>query len=439
MNGQSSRRRCVGLDVHREFAQVAVWQDGLVRQEGRIATTPAELRIFADSLGPADEVALEATGNTWAIATLLASRAGRVVVSNPAKTRAIAEAKVKTDKVDAQILAQLLAADYLPAVWLPDAATNALRRQVIRRAGLVRARTRCKNQVHAILHRNLVPRCPASDLFGIKGRRWLAEQVLPADETAAVAGVLRQLDFTGEELRLLDAELSKAALGDDERGQAVRRLMTIPGVDAAVALSIVAAVGDFTRFRSPEKLVAYFGLHPRVRQSGGHPAVHGPITKAGPAHTRGLLVEAAWAASKTPGPLRAFYQRVRGRRGMQIAVVATARKLVVLCWHLTVKGEDYAFAQPSLVAHKQRKLELRAGLPAARGRRGTASGYSHQAVRDAERRLAEQSELAYRTFIAAWQPTPPADRRQPPGPTPVGVAVDVAAATGARLPKPPKG
>jgi len=89
-------------------------------------------------------------------------------MSNPAKTRAIAEAKVKTDKVDTQILAQLLAADYLPAVWLPDAATNALRRQVIRRAGLVRQRTRCKNQVHAILHRNLVPRCPAADLFGHK-------------------------------------------------------------------------------------------------------------------------------------------------------------------------------------------------------------------------------------------------------------------------------
>jgi hypothetical protein len=104
-----------------------------------------------------------------------------------------------------------------------------------------------------------------------------------------------------------------------------------------------------------------------------------------------------------------------------------------------VKGEDYAFAQPSLLAHKQRKLELRAGLPAARGRTGTASGYSHQAIRDAERRLAEQSEHAYRTFIAAWQPTPPAGRRQPPGPTPVGMGVDVTAATGARLPEPTKG
>ena len=140
--------------------------------------------------------------------------------------------------------------------------------------------------------------------------------------------------------------------------------MTIPGVDATVALSIVAAVGDFTRFRTPDKLVAYLGLNPRVRQSGGQPASHGRITKAGPAHARGMLVEAAWSASKAPGPLRAFYQRVRARRGMQIAVVATARKLAVLCWHLIIKGEDYAFAQPSLVAHKQ--PQARAARRAAR-------------------------------------------------------------------------
>jgi transposase len=105
----------MGLDVHRDFAQVAIWQDGLVCQAGRIDTTPEALRLFADSLAPTDEVALEATGNTHAIVRLLEGHVARVVVSNPQKTRAIAEARVKTDKVDAQILAQLLAADYLPA------------------------------------------------------------------------------------------------------------------------------------------------------------------------------------------------------------------------------------------------------------------------------------------------------------------------------------
>ena len=289
--------------------------------------------------------------------------------------------------------------------------------------------------MHAILHRNLIPRCPAADLFGHKGRSWLADQQLPADERAAVAALLRQLDFHAEELRLIDRDLGQAALAEDDIGRVVRRLMTIPGVDATVALSIVAAVGDFTRFRGPDKLVAYLGLNPRVRQSGGQPASHGRITKAGPAHARGMLVEAAWAAAKAPGPLHAFYQRVRARRGMQIAVVATARKLAVLCWHLIVKGENYAFVQPALVAHKQRKLELRAGLPAAYGRKGKAAGYSLHAVRAAERQLVEQAEHAYRTMVAGWRPTNPAHKPPPNSAAGVGVA----AATGARLSRPSKG
>jgi hypothetical protein len=121
-----------------------------------------------------------------------------------------------------------------------------------------------------------------------------------------------------------------------------------------------------------------------------------------------MLVEAAWCASKALGPLRAFYQLIRARRGMQIAVVATARKLAVLCRHLIIKGEDYAFTRPSLVAHKQRTLELRAGAPAARGRKGTTASYSLQAVRAAEREMTAQAEVAYRTIVASWQPTRPA-------------------------------
>ena len=283
--------RRIGLDVHRDFAQVAIWEDGRVRQAGRIDATPEALRLFADSLAPTDEVALEATCNTHAIVRLLAPQVARVVVSNPQKTRAIAEAKVKTDKVDAEVLAQLLAADYLPAVWVADEATAALRRQVARRAHIVRQRTRLKNQVQAILHRNLVPRCPAADMFGLKGRAWLANQPLPGDEKLAVAGLLRQLDFHGQELRIIDAELARVAL---ERPD-VRRLMTIPGVDATIALSIIAAIGDVGRFPSAAKLVSYLGLNPRVRQSGGQPAsaTGGSPSKA--ARTR------AGCSSRPPG------------------------------------------------------------------------------------------------------------------------------------------
>jgi transposase len=415
--------RRIGLDVHREFAQIAVCEDGIVRQAGQVATTPEAMRAFAESLLASDEVAIEATCNTHAIAKLIAPRVARVVISNPMKTRAIAEAKVKTDKVDAQVLAQLLAADYLPSVWIADEQTQALRRQVARRAHIVRQRTRLKNQVQSILHRNLVPRPPVADLFGIKGRCWLANQPLPPDEEVAVEALLRQLDFHARELRIIDASLGRAALHSQE----IKRLMTIPGVDAIVAISIVAAVGDFHRFSHPERLVSYLGLNPRVKQSGGQPASHGQITKQGRAHARGMLVEAAWAAVKTPGPLRAFYERIRSRRGMQVAVVATARKLAVLCWHLIIKGEDYAFARPSLTEQKLRKLELRAGMPSRRGQKGKASAYSLKEVRRRERELGEQGERAYRQLVADWQAKAPAKRS------------GAAAANGTRLQRPSEG
>ena len=176
-----------------------------------------------------------------------------------------------------------------------------------------------------------------------------------------------------------------------------------------------------------------------MRQSGGQPASHGRITKAGPAHARGMLVEAAWSASKAAGPLRAFYQRVQARRGMQVAVVATARKLTVLCWHLINKDEDYAYAQPSLVAHKRRKLELRAGAPAARGQKGKAAGYSLKAVRAAERDLVTQAERAYQVTVAAWQPTRPTPRASAARSSAARSGVDVAATNGARLSRPSRG
>jgi len=162
--------RTIGLDAHREFAEVAIHEDGLVRPAGRVATSPEALRAFARTLRPTDQVAIEATINTFAIAKLIEDHVARVVVSNPLKTRAIAEAKVKTDKVDARVLAELLAADYLPGVWRPDERLQELRRLVAQRTRIVRERTRLKNQVQGVLHRNSSraarPRTPSAARAG---------------------------------------------------------------------------------------------------------------------------------------------------------------------------------------------------------------------------------------------------------------------------------
>jgi transposase len=177
----------------------------------------------------------------------------------------------------------------------------------------VRQRTRLKNIMQSILHAHLIPACPHQDLCAPKGRAWLGEQVLPADERFAIERHLREFDRLGEDLQVVEQDLALSALADER----VTRLMTVPGSDMVVALAIVAAIGEAERFRSPQSLVGYFGLNPSVRQSGPGPAHHGRITKQGRGHARGMLVKAAWAAARVPGPLRAFFQRVRARRGQQ--------------------------------------------------------------------------------------------------------------------------
>jgi transposase len=118
-----------------------------------------------------------------------------------------------------------------------------------------------------------------------------------------------------------------------------------------------------------------------------------------------MLVEAAWAAARAPGPLRAFFLRVRARRGQHVAAVATARKLAVIIWYLLSKGESYVWARPSLHAKKLRDLELKAGYKAERGQRGAAQAFKSH--RDQERRWVEQAEAAYARFVTGWNPRGP--------------------------------
>lgn len=397
-------RRVIGMDIHRTFAEVVFWEDGRLRPAGRIDMTRSGLEGFGRTLTSEDEVVIEATGNSTAVVRVLSPYVARVIVANPLQVKAIAHARIKTDKIDAGVLASLRAADFLPEIWLPDAATERLRRLVTRRDQVVRHRTRIKNEVHAILHAHLLPRCPHADLFGGRGRVWLERQPLPDDERAAIGRHLRELDRLGEDLVVLDGEIAQAGIDNP----AVKRLLTIAGVNLTVAAGLVAAIGDVHRFASPQKLVSYIGLNPRVRQSGLGLAQHGRISKHGRSHARAMLIEAAWAAAKAPGPLHAFFIRIRARRGHQVAAVAVARKLVVLCWHLLSKDVDYQWARPGLVASKLRSMQLQAGMPARKGgKRGIAYVYNVKELRDREIDIARTAESVYERFVSHWQPRRP--------------------------------
>ena len=391
--------RAIGLDVHLEFCEVAIAEEGKVRSAGRIETKPEQIELFARSLGADDEVALEVTGNAWEIARLVEPHVARVLVVSPNDT-GIRQARAKTDRLDARTLAKLLASGELDAVWMPDRATQVMRRRLQRRGQLVWGRARAKNQIHAALMRCLIGRAPFADLFGKKGRGWLAELELPAEERESVDSALRQIEFLDSEIAAVERLIASEALESAE----IRRLMTMPGVNVICAATFMAAIGEIRRFESPRKLVGYLGLDPKVRQSGTTPATHGRISKQGSVRARHALVEASWSTVRQPGPTRAFYGRIRARRGHQVAVVAAARKLACLFWCLLTREEDYAYQQPSLTEKKLRLLEIRAGAPTLKGT-NTGTWATRQKMREAERELARQAEAAYKRTVADWQRT----------------------------------
>lgn len=390
------------MDVHRDFCEVAIAENGEVRSAGRVATRLPALELFAGSLVEGDVVALEATSGTDRIVSVLQEHGIQVVVANTRKLKSITEAKAKTDRLDARTLAKLLVSGLLDEVWTPDERTRALRRLTNRRERIVRARTRAKNEAHGVLARNLCERPPVTDAFGKGGREWLAGLELPVDERLTLDGCLRQVDFLEVEVEVLDREIAKHALAWPE----ILRLMSVPGVNVQTAATFIASVGDIRRFSSPGKLVSYLGLDPRVRQSGNSPARHGRISKAGASEVRHMLGEVAWKVTMTPGPMRAFFERIRARRGPQIAATATARKLVVLFWHLLTSEQDYAFARPAMTRNKIRKLELLTGAPSQKGRKGIAGGKS-KARYEAERELSRQAETAYRRLMSDWKSSGP--------------------------------
>jgi len=385
--------RAIGLDVHRDFCVVAICEDGRVRSAGRVPSTPEGLGELAESLLPSDRVALEVTGSCWEVARILEPHVQRVIVVSPDDT-GISSARAKTDKLDSRALASLLWRGELDAVWMPDERCRILRRRLARREQLLRARTRSKNEIQATLQRRLVAKPSFADLFGVTGRRWLADLELPVEERESVDAGLRHIAFMDAEIVAVDRLIAQQALAWPE----IRRLMTVSGVNLICAASFLAAIGEPSRFMASRKLVAYLGLDPKVRQSGETPARSGRISKRGSASARWALVEAAWSVVRQPGPMRAFYERTRARRGHGKAIVATARKLTVLFWCMLTRDEDYAHQRPALTKKKQRQLELTAGAP-ARTKQAAGIWSTNRAILHAERALAEQAEVSYKRMV----------------------------------------
>jgi transposase len=343
------RKRYVGLDVHKDVVEYCILDsEGKKLDGGRFICEASVLGNFAKNvLSPKDHVALEATMNTWPIADILEPFVEKIVVGNPLRTRIIAEAKVKTDKVDAMILAQLLRSDFLPTVWIPDKPTRQLRRICSYRKSLVEEATATKNRIRGILNHLLIKHAVSWTQEGLEELKSLA---LPPMERVIMDREITKLEHMEIQIEIVELEIQKLAYAEDS----IRLLMTLPSVGYNTAATLVAVYGDISRFKDADHAASYLGLVPIVKKSAGT-VYYGPITKTGSSLARGMLCEAAQTLFQNDGPLGMFVRRVRESQGGGKAVVAGARKLATLAYHMLKNKEPYRYV--TVVATTQGKLK----------------------------------------------------------------------------------
>jgi transposase len=324
----------IGLDVHKEFCQACVIDEsGRALSNERFSSTNEELDRFLDRFQDAKFV-LESTGIWEFIYEGIERRGFEAVLAHPLKVRAIAEARVKTDKVDAETLAQLLRADLIPRSWIPPKDIRDLRQLVRQRAYLVRQASRFKNRIHAeILRRGVRRPENLKTPFAQRSIRWMRSLDIPT-----VTSCLNCLESVQVQVQEINAQL----LVEFERRGDAQLIATVPGIGFYGALLILAEVDDVRRFHHPEKLCAYAGLVPTVSQSASS-VKYGSISKDGSAYLRWILTESVHVHTRyEPGSqLSRFHARIAKRRGRRVATVATSRKLLRIIYWMLVRHEPF--------------------------------------------------------------------------------------------------
>jgi transposase len=353
---KTSPNRFVGLDVHKHYLiAVAVDRDKYeVMSPRRVPLARLDTWV-RKTLTPQDAVVLEMTTNTFQLYDDLRPYVHSVTVVHPPHVALITRAQVMTDRIAARTLARLHAVGLLPSVWVPSAEVRDHRALVAQRSKMVRLSTQAKNRLHSVLHRHhLLP--PAGKPFAADKHEWWLELEISALERVRVRCDLDTLVFAQSQIRLLE-EAMTALAAQDERVVLLRQL---PGVGLITALTLLAAIGDVSRFPSAKHLVGYAGLGARVHDSGLTRRT-GRITKAGRRDIRAAMVEAAHTAVRTHPHWRAELARLEPRLGKNKAIVAIARKLLVAVWHVLTKDCADRFADVEFIARKLLQHAYRLG------------------------------------------------------------------------------
>lgn len=329
--------RFVGIDVGKTRCQAAIMnEEGALLDEFSFTNNHEGIQDLTCRLGPDDKAVMESTGSVWLnLYEHLEEHHVPVLLANPLKTKAIASAKIKSDKVDARILAHLLRSNLVAESYVPPKQLRELRSILRHRVGIVKIRTMVKNNIHALVDKYGF-RPEFSDLFGKAGTRWLNGLQLDASDKLILNNHLQHLENLNQQIEHVDEAIHSKACEDPD----VKLLLSMTGVDVYTALLIKAEIGDINRFPEYKKLVSWAGLAPSLHQSGSV-EYHGNITKQGSKLLRWIMVEAARVAVNHDDRMRSFYERVKHRRGDQKAIIAVANKMLKITWYMLTRNEPY--------------------------------------------------------------------------------------------------
>lgn len=333
-------RYYVGVDIGKKKCNVAIMdQSGLIDDEFTFTNNHAGIEWFSKKLTMDDKVVMESTGSFWTnLYNHLDSKHIPVTLANPLKTKAIAWARIKSDEVDARILAHLLRSDLIAESYVPPMDLREIRALIRHRLSIVKIRTMVKNKIHSLIDKNGIETELENNLFTKKGMEWLKSLQFQSSslDRLMLDNYLEHLGSLRHQIKTVDQEILSKATEDED----VRLLLSLTGVSIYTALLLKSEIGDIKRFPNYKKLVSWAGLAPSMHQSGSV-EYYGRITKQGSRMIRWIMVESARVAVNHDERLKSFYERIKYRRGDQKAIVATANKMLKIIWTMLTRREPY--------------------------------------------------------------------------------------------------
>ena len=359
-------RRYVALDIHKHYCVVAA-----VGREGRVVLQPVRVEHvdlegwLKKNLDPSDHVVIESTTNAWHVYDLLEPLVERVLVANPIRVKQIACARVKTDIRDTLILARLLAANLVPTVWVPPLHVRQLRQLLSQRRQLVETHTQIVNRMHSVAHRHHLKH-ERGKRFNEKNTAWQKDQILSSVEQFQLALEMENRAYIEKQIAKIGKQVVKISR-QKPWADSLLYLMQLPGFGVITGMTVLAAIGDISRFETCRKLASYSGLTPGLEQSGTKNRGKG-ITQEGRKELRWAMVEVAQRAVKSDPLWKRRLQELQHRMHRNQAIVAIAHRLLELVWHVLTRHQPYRHFSHERIAYKyltwawQMDEEAREGL-----------------------------------------------------------------------------